>query len=164
MEEEDLYLRANEDFETAQVDRGLWLQAMTLAEGDEVKAKCKYLELRVNQLKVTNKKLRNKNRQEKIKFSLKKYIFILMNFVFLMVVFGVATGTAKFVAREFAQYRQDQQRANFRATLTKEIEDLNSQLPITNMIGQSITKVRLKDDVIIYRMDLGEMYDFSSNS
>ncbi|MDO6536245.1 hypothetical protein [Alteromonas stellipolaris] len=53
MSDEELYLTATNEVEAEDKLLGLWAKAMTLSEGDEEKAKYKYIKLRVEQL--TNK-------------------------------------------------------------------------------------------------------------
>ncbi len=44
------YLEATKEFEEGKIDEFLWAKVMTLAEGDEVKAKWKYIKLRTEEL------------------------------------------------------------------------------------------------------------------
>ncbi len=50
LENESLYLQAENEFETGNLNQGLWIKAQVETEGDKEKAKFKYLELRVLQL------------------------------------------------------------------------------------------------------------------
>ncbi len=50
MGDEDLYLTATNEVDSNQKDPALWAKALTLAEGDEPKARYKYINLRIEQL------------------------------------------------------------------------------------------------------------------
>lgn len=50
MGDEGLYLKATKEVESGKNDDALWAKAMTLAEGDQEKAKYQYIKLRVVQL------------------------------------------------------------------------------------------------------------------
>ena len=49
--DESLYLKATQETEGTERIDALWAKSMTLAEGDEKKAKYSYIKLRVEQLK-----------------------------------------------------------------------------------------------------------------
>ena len=51
MNDEDLYLEATNEVEGETKSPSLWAKVMALSEGDEVKAKYKYIKIRVEQLK-----------------------------------------------------------------------------------------------------------------
>lgn len=50
MKDEDLYYQATKEVEGENRSPSLWAKVMALTEGDEVKAKYKYIKLRVEQL------------------------------------------------------------------------------------------------------------------
>lgn len=51
MDDEVLFLNATKDLENGKIDEALWAKALVLAEGDEIKAKYKYILLKVEKLK-----------------------------------------------------------------------------------------------------------------
>ena len=75
MKEEDLYLIATKEVERGEIDEALWSKSMALAEGDETKAKYKYIKFRVEILPKEFKKFKlhledvSKAENEKIKLS-----------------------------------------------------------------------------------------------
>ncbi|MCK5395841.1 MAG: hypothetical protein KAJ32_07600, partial [Gammaproteobacteria bacterium] len=50
MGDEELYLKATNEVESGKNDAALWAKALTLAEGNQEKAKYQYIKLRVEQL------------------------------------------------------------------------------------------------------------------
>ena len=48
MAKKDNFLKAQEEFDSGTKDIALWTQALALSNGDEDKAKYKYIELRAN--------------------------------------------------------------------------------------------------------------------
>ncbi len=50
MGDEALYLKATNEVESGKNDAALWAKALTLAEGNQEKAKYQYIKLRVDQL------------------------------------------------------------------------------------------------------------------
>ena len=51
MDDEDIYLEANNELETDNRKQALWIKALAVVGGDEEKAKHQYILLRVEQLK-----------------------------------------------------------------------------------------------------------------
>ena len=51
MDDEDIYLEANNELETDNKKQALWIKALAVVGGDEEKAKHQYILLRVEQLK-----------------------------------------------------------------------------------------------------------------
>jgi hypothetical protein len=54
MGDEGLYLKAMEEVESGKNDSALWAKALTLADGNQEKAKYQYIKLRVEQLSEQN--------------------------------------------------------------------------------------------------------------
>jgi len=50
MAKKDNFLKAQEEFDSGTKDTALWTQALALSNGDEEKAKYKYIELRANEI------------------------------------------------------------------------------------------------------------------
>ena len=51
--DQDIYLKVEEEFNSDKRQEALWIKSLTLCQGDEQKAKYKYIELRVEQIKET---------------------------------------------------------------------------------------------------------------
>ena len=54
MAKKDNYLKAQKEFDSGKKDSALWTQALAISNGDEDKAKYKYIELRVKEIRVAN--------------------------------------------------------------------------------------------------------------
>ena len=84
MGNEDLYLAATNEVESSQRDLALWAKSLALTEGDEGKAKFKYINLRIEQL--SDRSTKNISSEESLE-STNKYpwksvlIWILIIFV-----------------------------------------------------------------------------------
>ncbi len=59
MDDEVIFLNITKEFESGDVDEALWAKAIVLSEGDEVKAKYKYINLKVDKIKENNKSIEN---------------------------------------------------------------------------------------------------------
>lgn len=70
--DEHIYLQAQKEYESGQINEALWSKAMTLSSGDKEKAKYKYISLRVEKLILENTNVKNQNSFEEIKSSSKK--------------------------------------------------------------------------------------------
>ena len=71
-DDEHLYLKAQQEYESGVIDEALWSKSMTLTGGDKEKAKYKYISLRVEKLISENNNVRNQNSFEEIKSTPKK--------------------------------------------------------------------------------------------
>lgn len=71
-DDEHLYLKAQQEYESGDIDEALWSKSMTLTGGDKEKAKYKYISLRVEKLISENNNVRNQNSFEEIKSTPKK--------------------------------------------------------------------------------------------
>tara|TARA_B100000315_G_scaffold247236_1_gene275679 strand:- start:1186 stop:1707 length:522 start_codon:yes stop_codon:yes gene_type:complete len=71
MSDKEYYQIATKEFEEGKIDEFLWAKVMTLAEGDEVKAKWKYIKLRTEELTEEQRQLIKIQIKDKWRLSLK---------------------------------------------------------------------------------------------
>ena len=72
MSDKEYYQIATKEFEEGKIDEFLWAKVMTLAEGDEVKAKWKYIKLRTEELTEEQRQLIKIQIKDKWRLSLKR--------------------------------------------------------------------------------------------
>ncbi len=103
MSDKEYYLIATKEFEEGNIDEFLWAKVMTLAEGDEVKAKYKYIKLRTEELREELGELIKIQKKEKRRerLSLKTLTKAVDGVVGLVIFIYLAVSTYFIVADEF---------------------------------------------------------------
>ena len=101
MSNEDFYVQAEKEFDSGSVDKSLWAKSRVQAEGDENRARYKYMEHRVKQLEQIAIYQRKEEMREKIARPIRKTRHIIVNYLYFAALTGGVVAGVKYIKSMF---------------------------------------------------------------